>query len=512
MNKHHLQRAQRSIEKGRADLAIKSLRKLTKQEPLNLAAWKLLGFAYHEEQLESEAVDAFTKAEAIDSEDVLTVMSLAQSTFLSGLSAVEHFDRALRLAPGNLDALRGYALALASENHCDVAETVLCRALKVHPDWLDGHKVLTRLRYTRASHRHFADSYRDACAKQPQNLALRLEWFRAVAQTRDWITAGRIVGEAERVFNSQPQLLLARLFIASESGDILQSTKLFADTTNLDDEMRDMALVRHHLRQGNLDSAESTARLRIGTPSEAVFWPYLSLIWRLKGIPQAAEWLDGSPPFVSAIDLDFEAGDLDRLADLLRRLHTARNPFTEQSVRGGTQTDQNLFLRHEPILRQLKSQIQSAVSQYVGQLPAPVQGHPLLGVKRDEPLRGRTFFSGSWSVRLLAQGFNVSHNHPMGWISSALYVSLPKLEQMGKPPAGWIRFGTPPAELKLSLPPCLQKEPKAGRLVLFPSTMWHSTVPFDDGERLVVAFDIRRPRATVQSNKTINGGQSHEAE
>jgi hypothetical protein len=29
--------------------------------------------------------------------------------------------------------------------------------------------------------------------------------------------------------------------------------------------------------------------------------------------------------------------------------------------------------------------------------------------------------------------------------------------------------------------------------VLFPSTMWHATVPFEEGERLVVAFDVRPP-------------------
>jgi hypothetical protein len=29
--------------------------------------------------------------------------------------------------------------------------------------------------------------------------------------------------------------------------------------------------------------------------------------------------------------------------------------------------------------------------------------------------------------------------------------------------------------------------------VLFPSTMWHSTYPFEAGERLTIAFDIKRP-------------------
>ena len=47
------------------------------------------------------------------------------------------------------------------------------------------------------------------------------------------------------------------------------------------------------------------------------------------------------------------------------------------------------------------------------------------------------------------------------------------------------------AELGLDLPPIRLIEPKPGRLVLFPSTMWHGTVPFAAGERLTVAFDVR---------------------
>jgi hypothetical protein len=66
---------------------------------------------------------------------------------------------------------------------------------------------------------------------------------------------------------------------------------------------------------------------------------------------------------------------------------------------------------------------------------------------------------------------------------------------MGNPPAGHIAFGTPPAELGLDLKPYRTTAPQVGHLAIFPSTMWHSTVPFDQGERLVIAFDVKRPRA-----------------
>lgn len=48
--------------------------------------------------------------------------------------------------------------------------------------------------------------------------------------------------------------------------------------------------------------------------------------------------------------------------------------------------------------------------------------------------------------------------------------------------------------MELGLKPAQLVEPKVGRLVLFPSTMWHGTVPFADAERMTVAFDVARAR------------------
>jgi hypothetical protein len=189
--------------------------------------------------------------------------------------------------------------------------------------------------------------------------------------------------------------------------------------------------------------------------------------------------------------LDYSAGELEELAAVLRRLHIARGPYIEQSVRGGVQTDtdRQLFFRAEAEIQMVRAKACTAIRDYVARMPAHVPGHPLLGAPRE-----RILFSGSWSVRLSSRGFHASHTHPMGWISSALYVVLPDPRQLGAPPAGWIRFGTPPQSLGLNVPAYVEIEPKPGRLVLFPSTMWHETVPFDEGERLVVAFDVMRPR------------------
>ncbi|MBS0481275.1 MAG: hypothetical protein JSR96_03815 [Proteobacteria bacterium] len=158
-------------------------------------------------------------------------------------------------------------------------------------------------------------------------------------------------------------------------------------------------------------------------------------------------------------------------------------------MRGGTQTDRSVILRHEPILQLARQRWIAAIRSYVDALPPFEQGHPLLGLPRGEML-----IEGSWSVRLLAQGYNVAHNHPMGWLSTAFYIALPDAAAMGAAPAGHIAFGTPPEELGLDLQPYCTIAPRIGHTAIFPSTMWHRTMPFDDGERLAMALDLRRPR------------------
>jgi Putative 2OG-Fe(II) oxygenase len=147
-----------------------------------------------------------------------------------------------------------------------------------------------------------------------------------------------------------------------------------------------------------------------------------------------------------------------------------------------------VLLRHEPILQRAREAWIAAIRGLIAQLPAHEEGHPFLSRPR-----GHLLLGGSWSVRLAGEGHNVPHTHPMGWLSSSLYVAIPDTSQRGPAPAGHIVFGTPPPELGLDLPAYRTIAPEPGMVVTFPSTMWHAVAPFAAGERLMIALDIRPP-------------------
>ena len=155
--------------------------------------------------------------------------------------------------------------------------------------------------------------------------------------------------------------------------------------------------------------------------------------------------VDQPDRLIQSFDSGYGMAELTELAQLLHSLHTAAAPYLEQSVRNGTQTDRSVLLRHEAPLQQAKARLLQLIREYVAALPPPDPTHPLLGAPRGELL-----IEGSWSVRLTRQGHNVPHTHALGWLSTAFYLALPGAEQLGKPPAGHIAFGTPPPELGLA--------------------------------------------------------------
>jgi uncharacterized protein (TIGR02466 family) len=173
------------------------------------------------------------------------------------------------------------------------------------------------------------------------------------------------------------------------------------------------------------------------------------------------------------------------LARTLAHLHRTQRAPADQSLRGGTQTIEDLFATRLPPVLALRTLFEAAIRDYVRDLP-PDANHPLL--RRNT---GAFRFSGSWSVRLARPGYHVNHVHSQGWISSCYYVRAPQISADTTLRAGWLQLGE--TDLKLAHGEHIGRmiQPREGTLVLFPSYLFHGTTPFDtDEERITVAFDV----------------------
>jgi tetratricopeptide (TPR) repeat protein len=472
-----------AMGRGMPERAAAVLKQVYALNPGDAEVGRLLGFALRGAQRLDEAQAVFEMLPG----DPVAKLGRAQTAYERGLPAAALFSDAQTALPGELEVLRNRAAALLSEGEGYAAEGLLRETLAIHPGWLDGHKALATLRWTGGDSLHFAESYASAVLAQPRNSALWLAWFATVAQTRAWASASDILDRAEAEIGKTAGILASRFFLASESGDMSTADALFVSTLGIEGDATSLTRLRYLIRRGRFADAEALALRLTATPSGTLFWPWLSLIWRLSGDARHL-WLDNPDVFIRSVVVDLSAANYAELAGVLRGLHVMQRPYVEQSVRGGTQTDRSVMLRHEPILQKTRSAWIDAIRGYVATMPPFEAEHPLLGTPREQLL-----IEGSWSVRLLCKGHNVPHTHPRGWLSTAFYIALPDADVMGPVPAGHIAFGTPPDGLGIDLPPYRTIAPVVGQSAVFPSTMWHSTVPFDDGERLVLALDVRRP-------------------
>jgi hypothetical protein len=172
------------------------------------------------------------------------------------------------------------------------------------------------------------------------------------------------------------------------------------------------------------------------------------------------------------------------LAQALAARHRFAVHPLDQSLRNGSQTSRSLVADPDPAIQAALKAFLRPIEHYRGLLgndPA----HPL-SVRN----RGAAAYVGAWSVQLRREGFHVNHVHPMGWISSAYYVSVPDEVADQTLRSGWLKFG----ETRYPVPgatPERMVQPRAGRLVLFPSYMWHGTNPIHGSvPRTTIAFDV----------------------
>lgn len=394
--------------------------------------------------------------------------------------AVPRFRRLCAHTDRDPAMLMALADALEAEGNPE-SLAVLADAVAAQPDWIEGQDRLARMR-SEAGIADDLEGYRTAIARLPGHAALHAAYWRALARAgrhADALAAMATSG----ILRAGPDDRLVEAVLASEAGQADRATRLLATLPRTVD--IDLVRGRHALRTGDpIRAARILEDCVRRQPDGVSAWAHLGLAWTAMGDARA-DWLYRQAGCVGILDLGFDGDTLHDLADRLRSLHRTRAHPIGQSLRGGTQTRGALFARQDPVLRGLRDRLARLAAAHMAALPPMDPVHPLLR-HRDTPLR----FAGSWSVRLASSGFHVSHIHPQGLLSSACYIALPDDISDERERPGWLEIGRPPAELGLDLAPFETIRPAPGRLVLFPSYVFHGTRPFAGGERLSVAFDL----------------------
>jgi tetratricopeptide (TPR) repeat protein len=383
-----------------------------------------------------------------------------------------------------------HARAHLGSGRLDEAEAAYRETLRRDPVQAEAHAELAQLIWMRTEDAMAAQQALDhAIAAHAGDPVLRLCKARLLEYVGDLAGAYAVLEAALRSFPDDavlhaqaaqvgvyldPQAALSharRAYALRPSDDVVVST-----------------LAQAQLAVGDAPAAAAAAaELHERQPLNQHAIALTALAWRLMGDPRYDELYDYQS-VVRGWTIDTPDGwsslgaYLADLATALERRHPFRTHPIGQSLRHGSQSNASLSRSEDPAIRAFFQAIDGPIRRHLAWLG---HGGDLLRRRVGAGYR----FNGVWSVRLRPNGFHADHVHPRGWLSSACYIALPKAVAHGH--EGWIKFGEPGIPTLPALAPQHFVRPEPGLLVLFPSYMWHGTVPFSgDQLRLTVAFDL----------------------
>lgn len=479
------------INAGRCAEGESQVRLLLQSEP-DSDAWDILSCALRGQERIAEAVEAGDQAVKLDGKSASARHNRALAIARAGdvETALREFE-SLTARGVRASALAGnHAKALLELGRSAEAERVLAAGVRDFPSDPSLHISLAQTRWLMGQGDSFTAAFEAAIENQPDNSALRagcVDLLRRAGQAQKaevLLRAGLMRRPGDMILSDALGVLLDESDRTAEAAPLLQ--KAFERAPQRE-EGRSL-YVRALLRLGESESALALIEpMRKAVPFGQLWICLESMALRQLG-SERYHWLCDYDLMVSAYDLPVPSGyasiadfNADFSASLLR-LHAATDHPLDQTLRSGTQSSRNLLFVDDPVIRAYFKALREPIAAYIATMRDP--DHPWSGRRSSD-----FAFAGAWSVRLKPGGYHVNHIHPAGWISSAYYVSLPAQMNAGGDQQGWIKFGEPP----LPTPGCgVEKvvQPKAGRLVLFPSYMWHGTIPFSEGERITAPFDV----------------------
>jgi Tfp pilus assembly protein PilF len=493
-----------ALDLGRSADALRLLELAVAQQAGSARAWHGLGNARRAQGDLEGAEAAFRKAVALAPQAAASWVNLGVVLRLLGRpgDAIACYDRARQAGFRGPELPDARAGALLDVGRAAEALEQARAVVREHPGFAQGHATLANLLWeygpVLAPGSDPFEAFAAAAQAQPDNLGLRLAYVRFLMESRRHHEALEELADL-RTRADHPRLLALEASAREESGQHARAQALFAQAyraLGASDPGFLNAYTRHLLKAGRWQEAAQHAQEALtADPNNQEAWAYLATAWRLLG-DHREHWLCDYERLVTQVDVD-PPDDFASVDDFLAALRAALEPMhralrapVQQSLREGTQTPGRLFGRPDPVIAATQAALTRAIEGWLASLPADA-GHPFLS-RRARSVR----YVGSWSVRLRSSGRHVNHIHPEGWMSSAFYVALPPSVLGGSEgDAGCIQFGQPPVELGLALPPRRILRPRPGGLALFPSYMWHGTLPFEDPEpRLTIAFDML-PRA-----------------
>jgi uncharacterized protein (TIGR02466 family) len=433
-----------------------------------------------------EAVASYRKAIALKPDLTVTYFNLGVILQEQGKfeEAVACYRKAVGQQPGFYEAYGNMGTVLQKQGKLEDAVVNYRKALAINPDPVGYFNLGTALR-DQGKHEEAAQSYLKALEMRPDyadahnnlgeifrdqgNMDAAIKcYLNAMAIDPDHPNANYNMGEfhslAKRYEEAIPYFERSRFLDFQERAmECLYKIERY-------DEFREKlkAMVNSGKKSIMLATLSKHHAINFGVPDEYNFCPD----------PMRFAWHTSIP--------ELAAPDSQLLKEVLETID--RTPIAarmQSRLYSGMQSAGNLLKRPEPAFQKLAALVKQKIEEYrehfAGEDCELIRSFPR-----------EVDFSSSWYLKMKKGGNLGSHIHEEGWISGCVYLKLPK-QKLHVTDAGF-EYGTDGDKYprKHDNFPSHIVVQEVGDIVLFPSSLFHRTIPFhSDEDRVCVAFDLK---------------------
>ena len=435
---------------GRLDAALKLAVALVKQYPKASHGHRVLGVIQLQLGQNKAAQQAFETCLSLVPNDAETHSSLA--TALHNLqqydAAVENYNRAISLAPDYAEAHNNLGNTLLSLAKTDEAITSFKQAIDLNPDYVEAiYNLATALQ----------------TSKQYE---LALTYFnRALSIRPDYADA-----------------LLNRGLLALAQKDYRQALDDFDQVHSQEAEARALMCL---YKLGQIDTLFS--RLMVSAESTCTNLRVAALaafVSHQTQRPNPYQFCQAPLDFVYRSKLALHSDKPNKLIEnIMSELNDVATTWEPvgKTTQHGYQSTVDVFESNGEAMRALRTIVDKEITQYRQAFNAS-NAHFIQYWPENPRIN-------AWFVELHKGGFQAPHIHPDGWLSGVIYLNVvPDNDQQ----EGAITFTLNGEGFAAPNAPSVTVVPQAGDIVLFPSSLYHTTVPFSaDEKRVIISFDLR---------------------
>lgn len=508
------------LNQGRLPQAEQSSRAMLQRYPSTFIIYNVLGVALEGQQKFAEAETVYRKAIQLDGKiaEIHFNLGVVQSQLGKLDEAIHCYRKCIALKPNLAVAHFNLGIALQALQRLEEATAAYRRATALEPGFFEAHGNLGAVLQAQGKLDDAIACYRKAIAIQPDargyfNLGTALRnqgvleeaiacYQKAIALAPGYVDAHSNLGDIyfhQGKANEAVHCYRQALAIAPDhaltsynlgifyydSGELELAIPCFERAQINDWQERTLYCL---YKTGQFDAFRSRLEPLLAQKHTSPFLATLSAHYAANfGQEDPYDFCKDPMDFVFHARIpELSEPDSPLLAELIHDIEQADIAERKQGrLVNGTQSAGNLFKRPEASFRKLAALVKQQVEAYKARFAGADNGLMQYFPKEIE-------FSSSWFVKMRQGGHLSSHIHEEGWLSGSLYLAMPR--RAAGSDAGSIEFSTHGDNYPLQHDdfPRRAIPPEVGDIVIFPSSLFHRTIPFDASEaRICVAFDVK---------------------